>query len=99
MKIFFKLLIFISILSCSKNNCEKCTRTWTYTSYKRTSSGTTINASTMNYSSTETFYACGTADIKAAEYPATSHTETPITDPQYGKVTLVVDGGASCSCN
>ena len=98
MRTIYAIFLIIALVGCDKNNCEKCTRTWTFTSVKK-SSPTGINMTTpITYSETETFTACGSADIKAAESQVTSHSEQSAGDANRPAAVIVVDGSATCDC-
>jgi hypothetical protein len=92
------ILLILSIVlfaSCGKDNCEKCTRTWRYTSYTLT--GTTkSNVQTFD-GGTEDFYACGDDMIEAEEKGKTSYSKTPV--PNYNNRWNVIEGNGTCNCN
>lgn len=93
---YFLLFIILTLISCNKDTCQKCTRTWSYHSYRKYSTGQIVNEQTFA-GVTESFYECDKESQEAAEKGETTHSETPVNGSQY--MTDIVDGTASCSCN
>jgi len=92
--ILFLLSIFL--FSCSKDDCEQCTRTWHYRSY--TAVGTTVVSSVVEYDGgTEVFYACGEEMIEAEEKGRTTYSKTLVTG--YNNKWNVIEGTGTCNCN
>lgn len=94
MKTIFISTIVLLLFSCSKDDCEKCTQTWKYTTYINTGNHTNSNYSYYD-GVTETFYACGEDAIDAAEKGATTYSKTPI--PNSNKWSIV-EGAGTCDC-
>lgn len=95
-----KVILFccIAVLgSCSKDDCEKCTRTWKYKTYVVDSYNTQTGNATTYDGGTETFYACGDEMIEAEEKGRTSYAKTPV--PNYSNRWNVVEGTGTCNCN
>lgn len=89
------LLISIFLFSCDKDNCESCTRTWSYRSYTLLSSGTQTDV--QNYDGgKETFTACGDDMIKAEEKIQTTYTKILV--PNYTNKWYVTEGTGTCNC-
>lgn len=95
MKILFALpLLFL--FSCSKDECQDCTRTWTYTSYELTSTGAHTGTKTFD-GGYEKFVACGDAMIEAEEKTQTRYAKVAV--PNYTNRWAVTEGTGTCDCN
>lgn len=96
MKTFLLILSTALFYSCDKDNCQSCTRTWTYKSYILLSTGG--QTSVTNYDGgTETFTACGEDMIEAEEKIQTTYAKVPVTG--YTNRWSVAEGTGTCDCN
>lgn len=91
------ILLFLIplIYSCSKDNCEQCTRVWKYKTYVLTYS--TPSQVTEYEGATEKFTACGKDMIEAEEQIRTTYSKTPV--PNQPNKWNVVEGTGTCNCN
>lgn len=89
------LLLCITLYGCDKDNCESCTRTWTYKSYTRYQNGNT-SAATQYNGGRENFTACGDDMIEAEEKTQTTYSEVP--NPNYTNAFTVTEGTGTCNC-
>lgn len=95
MKPLLTILLMSVLWSCSKDDCEQCTRTWQYKSYTLT--GTNGHSNIQEYDGgKETFAACGDDMIEAEEQTRTSYTKNPV--PNETNKWIVVEGTGTCNC-
>lgn len=92
----FLLILSVFLISCDKDKCESCTRTWKYKSYTLLSTGAQTDI--VNYDGgTEKFTACGEDMIKAEEQTQTIYSKVPV--PNYSNKWSVIEGTGTCNCN
>lgn len=96
MKRIIPLFVIVTFISCSKDDCEKCTRTWHYKTYTLLANGNTTSISEFD-GGTDTFYACGEAMIDAEEKGRTSVGKVP--HPNYAGGFIITEGTGTCNCN
>lgn len=97
MKTILLILSTALFISCDKDNCQSCTRTWTYKSYILLSTGVQTNSVTTYGGSTETFTACGDDMIEAEEKTQTTYSKVLV--PSYTNRWSVAEGTGTCDCN
>lgn len=96
MKTFLLILSTALFISCDKDNCQSCTRTWTYKSYTQYANGN-ISSVTQSDGGTEKFSACGDDMIEAEEKTQTTYSKVLV--PSYTNRWSVAEGTGTCDCN
>lgn len=96
MKIFLLILSTAIFISCDKDNCQSCTRTWTYKSYTQYANGN-ISSVAQSDGGTEKFSACGDDMIEAEEKIQTTYAKVP--HPNYAGGYIISEGTGTCTCN